>query len=109
MIMTSKGKIQSISDMQSKTKRVAPHPSEAKNRILKGLLSTKISPTVHENSIKMIQELNKDTIDKLKLQKLAFTGISDEVKGLRPIIWRVILNFLPPETKQWEATVESAK
>ena len=40
-------------------------------------------------------KLNSDKILKRDLQKLTFNGIPDEFKGLRPIVWRILLNYLP--------------
>jgi len=36
-------------------------------------------------------------IDRSELEKLAFHGITDEIKGLRPLVWRILLNYLPLE------------
>ena len=48
-----------------------------------------------------------DKIDRTRLQELAFQGITDEVKGLRPLVWRVLLNYLPLERAQWDETLRS--
>ena len=44
-------------------------------------------------------------INRAELQSLAFRGVPDEVKGLRPIVWRILLNYLPQDAKQWEDTL----
>jgi hypothetical protein len=40
---------------------------------------------------------------------VAFNGIPDECKGLRPIVWRILLNYLPLETKAWEDHIKKSK
>lgn len=45
-----------------------------------------------------------------KLRELSFNGISDEIKGLRPLIWRILLNYLPAEdSDQWEDILRQKK
>lgn len=39
------------------------------------------------------------------LENLAFHGITDEIKGLRPLVWRILLNYLPLESAQWDETL----
>jgi len=40
---------------------------------------------------------------------LAFNGVSDEIKGLRPIVWKLLLNYLPLETNKWESHMNDSK
>jgi hypothetical protein len=47
-------------------------------------------------------------INMIMLQRLTFNGIPDEIKGLRPLIWRVLLNHLPTDTSLWDAHLESS-
>jgi hypothetical protein len=47
--------------------------------------------------------LNKRKINITMLRSLSFRGIPSDVKGLRPIVWRVLLNYLPLETGKWES------
>jgi hypothetical protein len=53
---------------------------------------------------------NED-IDIKRLNKLVQKGgIPDELKGIRPIIWRVFLNYLPDKnTAQWEEHLRMQK
>ena len=39
----------------------------------------------------------------------AFNGIPDEVVGLRPLVWRILLNHLPLETNGWEEHLMQSK
>ena len=36
---------------------------------------------------------------------MAFHGITDEIKGLRPLVWRILLNYLPLDATQWDDTL----
>lgn len=51
----------------------------------------------HNHAIKILNCLARPNqpIDRSELEQLAFHGISDEIKGLRPIAWRILLNYLP--------------
>jgi TBC1 domain family member 13 len=45
-----------------------------------------------------------------RLRELSFFGISDEIKGLRPLIWRILLNYLPTDdTDSWEELLRQKK
>ena len=51
--------------------------------------------------------LNQEEIDQKKLQTLFFTGVpNQEVKGLRPLVWRICLGSLPANTSQWTTQLE---
>lgn len=56
-----------------------------------------------------MEVLNSPVIDMKALRKTTFRGIPDEVKGLRPIVWRLMLGALPLETTDWEAKITSSK
>jgi len=43
------------------------------------------------------------------LKSLAFRGIPSEIKGLRPLVWKVLLGYLPRETAKWENVMRSQK
>ena len=43
------------------------------------------------------------------MERLSFNGITDEVKGLRPLIWRILLNYLPEDSSLWDDTLRSNK
>ncbi len=40
---------------------------------------------------------------------MTFNGIPDEVKGLRPLIWRILLGHLPLETALWDDHLEKSR
>ena len=43
------------------------------------------------------------------MESLAFHGITDEIKGLRPLIWRILLNYLPPDASLWDDIIRKNK
>ncbi len=46
--------------------------------------------------------INHDKINTFSLQDCCFTsGIPDEIQGLRPLVWRILLGYLPKTTKDW--------
>lgn len=45
--------------------------------------------------------INNEKINRKELCKTTFNGIPDEIRGLRPIIWRILLNYLPLNTSEW--------
>ena len=45
--------------------------------------------------------LQQDRIDLESFRQLCFGGVP-EVKGLRSISWRLLLNYLPPEKNEWK-------
>ena len=57
----------------------------------------------------IMSALNQSVIDLKQLQKLTFQGVPDEIKGLRPLVWRVLLNHLPLDTAHWADTIESSR
>lgn len=43
------------------------------------------------------------------LRSLAFRGIPSDIKGLRPIVWKVLIGYLPRETAKWESIMKEQK
>jgi hypothetical protein len=62
-----------------------------------------------ELSITIINLINTKHIDIQKLQAVTFNGIPDEIKGLRPLVWRILLNHFPLDTSQWEEHMLQSK
>lgn len=50
----------------------------------------------------LLRALNQPKVDMQELMKQSFIGIPDEIKGLRPLIWRVLLKYLPEDTALWD-------
>ena len=42
-----------------------------------------------------------------QLRKLTFTGIPSDIRGIRPIVWQVILGSLTTNTGEWEQTLRT--
>lgn len=62
---------------------------------------------LRNRGVDFLELLNVDEIDLKKVQKLCFTGVpAHEVKGLRPLIWRLIMSTLPTNTSQWTTKLE---
>ena len=67
-------------------------------------------PDVPDHAINLLNCLAEDKeIDLTRLRKLAFLGISDEIKGLRPIVWRILLGYLPADTSKWDGILREHK
>ena len=91
---------------------------QAPNSILRViLLSAKQHLDQKANSVSSQHAINllnclasSKKIDIHRLRELAFNGISDEIKGLRPLIWRILLNYLPTENSDdWEEILRQKK
>jgi len=54
------------------------------------------------------QSIQKENIDGDELRRLAFHGIPEET-NLRPIYWRLLLNYLPKERSNWVQTLEKKR
>lgn len=53
--------------------------------------------------------LSKRKINLTMLRSLSFRGIPSDLKSLRPLVWKVLLGYLPLETKQWDSFVKNQK
>lgn len=90
---------------------------EAPNSILRVILLSGKQQLEHkQNSVSSQHAINllnclaeSKQIDLNKLRKLAFYGVSDEIKGLRPLVWRILLNYLPEDTDSWEEILREKK
>ncbi|CAG4942230.1 unnamed protein product [Colias eurytheme] len=52
--------------------------------------------------------LDKDEVDMKALQKLAFKGVPDK-KGLRSLVWKILLHYIPPEKNSWESYLQKKR
>ncbi|XP_045509627.1 TBC1 domain family member 13 isoform X2 [Colias croceus] len=52
--------------------------------------------------------LAKDEVDMKALQKLAFKGVPDK-KGLRSLVWKILLHYIPPEKNSWESYLQKKR
>jgi hypothetical protein len=53
--------------------------------------------------------LKKKNIDFRLLRRLTFEGVPDEFPGIRSIIWRLMLNYLPSSIKDWKDYIVDRK
>ena len=59
---------------------------------------------LRNKSIQIINLLNKENIDKKKLNLLTFSGIPNN--SLRTVVWRILMDGLTLKTAEWEATIK---
>ncbi|KAJ2954467.1 hypothetical protein O0L34_g2745 [Tuta absoluta] len=65
--------------------------------------------SLHKARIKAFEDvLAQDVINIEQLQKLAFNGIPDE-KGLRSLVWKILLHYIPHEKNVREATLQKKR
>jgi hypothetical protein len=64
-------------------------------------------PHIRDRIVNFMKVLSKRRIDMLMLRSLSFRGIPQELPSLRPIVWKVLLGFLPRKTSEWESTLKS--
>ena len=58
---------------------------------------------LRNKAVEILRVLNSEEIDLPTLRKLTFTGIPDCIRGLRPVVWRLILGALPTKTSEWDS------
>ena len=62
-----------------------------------------------ETAINFLKIINRRKIEIAMLRSLGFRGIPSEIKGLRPIVWKVLVGHLPRETSKWMSIMEENK
>lgn len=55
------------------------------------------------------QSLYQTPISLKVLSSLAYQGIPDEVIGLRSLVWRVLIGYLPVDRKKWEGVLKKSR
>lgn len=56
---------------------------------------------------KFIKYLDNEEISLEMIKKQSFRGIPDDPPGLRGIIWRILLGFLPTKSAHWESSLSA--
>jgi hypothetical protein len=56
-----------------------------------------------------LAEPSEGGMNRARLEELAQYGITDEIKGLRPLVWRILLNYLPGDPSTWDDILRSKK
>lgn len=72
----------------------------------KKTLSERIKRKINDIIICLI---GKKQIDYKTLRKLVFEGIPDEFPGVRSIVWKLMLNFLPNSVAEWKDYIEDRR
>lgn len=60
------------------------------------------SIVLRNKAIKIIEVINQKEINIDSLRKLSFTGVPPEVRGLRPMVWKLLLGCLPTDPTTWD-------
>lgn len=88
-------------------------PADAPNPILRVLLASAAQQknnNIPAHAVNLLNCLGESpVIDVKRLKMLSFLGIPDEINGLRPVIWRILLNQWPADTTQWEEILRSQR
>jgi hypothetical protein len=58
-----------------------------------------------ETIINFLKILNRRKVEIAMLRSLSFRGIPNDIKGLRPLVWKILIGYLPRETSKWEETM----
>jgi len=72
------------------------------NRFIEALFKQKVNKSCFGRTGIFLRTLNQPRINLVCLKSYAFRGIPNECIGLRVIIWRILLNYLPAETNTWD-------
>ena len=62
---------------------------------------TNISNFTVQRIQKFLNSINSTDIDLITLRLISFKGIPDECKGLRSCVWKLILDYYPPNATLW--------
>ena len=63
---------------------------------------TGFSPSTYPKIQSILACLMAVRVNDTYLRTLVFTGIPEELRGLRALVWKVLLNYLPADIRQWE-------
>lgn len=66
-----------------------------------------LSHKTEETIDTLLKELSHPLINLHKLRTLCFSGIPDEINGLRALIWKLLFGYLPNNRSKWEASLEN--
>ena len=54
----------------------------------------------------LVKEFNNESIDVRKVELCCMEGIPNKCKILRPICWKLMLSYLPPQKSKWKENLE---
>lgn len=79
------------------------------NSFIAPLFTQEVTKSSFERTGAFLRILNQPRVNLVCLRSYAFRGVPDECVGLRGVVWRLLLGYLPAETKTWEAFVENKR
>ena len=62
-----------------------------------------------ETVINFLKAFNRRKVEIPMLKSLAFRGIPSQVRALRPLVWKVLIGYLPRETADWLGIMQHNK
>lgn len=80
-----------------------PYLSPLANELEK---KTTTSTKIIEKCDAILKELSNPIINMDKIKKACFTGIPDDLNGLRSLLWKLLLGYLPPEREKWDSMLK---
>ncbi|CAK60690.1 unnamed protein product (macronuclear) [Paramecium tetraurelia] len=71
-------------------------------------LNTKpIAGNTRSSIEKFLEILDKPKINLNELKKLSNQGVPDDIKGLRSLVWKLLLGYLPADRTKWNSTIKT--
>lgn len=43
------------------------------------------------------------------MRELCFGGVPEDIPGLRSLVWKIVIGYLPKERRKWEPMIEEMK
>lgn len=69
-----------------------------------------LGPYTKKRTLQILNLLSSESgIDLPKLKMYAFEGIPDEIKGLRSLVWKILLHYIPTDVSEWSSVLESQR
>ena len=102
------GSIKSIPKAQTLKNKKSEVPDLSKTKNLLRFFRTetkrqKLPRKIHQKYIEYIDEIERKPINTLNLKKMIFQGCPDSLRGYRPLVWKILLEYLPSEDhSQWD-------
>lgn len=70
---------------------------------------TGFSPSSYPKIQSILTCLTTTQVNLTYLRTLVFTGIPEELRGLRALVWKILLNYLPPDIREWEGKLRERR